>query len=115
MSGKLFVDELAEMTAAVVYASNDPVGSGAAGDFNWEYNSKGVGASDELLSVDKLEGIPGLLLPDKTPPKFANAKLGGNGTASSFAVDQGKVLAFAGTASDDGKYAWSWSGRGPTA
>ncbi len=56
------------MTGANVYASDDAVGSGNLGDFNWEYVTHASPAATELLSVNALERIAGLKLDDPYEP-----------------------------------------------
>ncbi len=62
--GREFVRQLAAWTGADVFASDDPVGSGNAGDFAWEYGSSPVRQSREPLDPGRLEQIVGLRLDD---------------------------------------------------
>jgi uncharacterized repeat protein (TIGR02543 family) len=60
--GKTFVDELAALTGAAVFASDNPVGTMPGADFVWEYHAGQVNASMELLLVREMEKIPQLCL-----------------------------------------------------
>ncbi len=68
-SGRSFVDELAAVTGAAVFASDNPVGTVPGADFVWEYHTGQAAASNELFSVQEIETIPGLCLP--TVPQFS--------------------------------------------
>jgi len=62
VDGKTFVNALATATGADVYASDNGVGSGASGDFTWEYSTARSASGEELFSIPELDSIPGLLL-----------------------------------------------------
>jgi hypothetical protein len=63
--GQAFVSALAAWTGASVRASTDPVGSGALGDFDWEFSAGAASAPrGDLLSPDALEETAGLVLHD---------------------------------------------------
>ena len=56
--GKAFIDELAAITGAAVFASDNPVGTVPGADFVWDYHTGQVNASKELLLVREMENIP---------------------------------------------------------
>jgi len=60
--GKTFVDQLAAVTGAAVFASDNPVGSVPGADFVWEYHTGEAPPSSELLSLQDMKSIPGLCL-----------------------------------------------------
>lgn len=61
IKGKYLVDELAAVTGADVYASDNVVGSGDEGDYVWEYYS-GISLRPELFSIPQLELVEGFAL-----------------------------------------------------
>ncbi|MDB5386553.1 MAG: hypothetical protein JWM11_2199, partial [Planctomycetaceae bacterium] len=83
IEGKSFVDSLAIATGADVFASDNIVGSGEAGDFVWEYDSSTIcNSGSDLLSRELLESIRGLSLDDFNTPigSFNNVEAKSNGT-----------------------------------
>ncbi len=63
-SGKTFVDELAAVTGATVYASDNPVGTVPGADFVWEYHTGQPAPTNELFSIQELETVSRLCLSD---------------------------------------------------
>ena len=61
-AGKTFVDQLAAETGAIVFASDDPVGTAPGSDFDWEYHTGQAAASNELFSPKGIQATPGLCL-----------------------------------------------------
>ena len=61
-SGKTFVNELAGVTGATVYASDNRVGNVPGADLHLDYHAGNVVASTDLFSVREIEAIPALCL-----------------------------------------------------
>ena len=61
-AGKAFVDTVASLTGATVYASDNPIGNVPGADFVWEYRTGGPADGKNLFTVQQLESIPRLLL-----------------------------------------------------
>jgi hypothetical protein len=80
-AGQAFVRALARRSGADVYASTDRVGTGAAADLTWEYNSA-VRARDPLFQPAAMRKIDGLVLEDAFEPNnvrpHADVPPGGN-------------------------------------
>ena len=60
--GKTFVNELATVTGAAVFASDNPVGTVPGANFTWDYRTGQTVASNVLFSIPELETIPRLCL-----------------------------------------------------
>ncbi len=102
VEGRTFVDALATATGADVYASDNVVGSGATGDFVWEYRTAQYLVTLDLLSTKKLELISGLYLADTTLPSV-NLTAPNSGT---FTV--GQTITITGTGSDANGIDHTW-------
>ena len=61
-TGKVFVNDLAALTGAAVFASTDPVGTVPGADFVWEYHTGHAATGRELFSVQELVAVRGLCL-----------------------------------------------------
>jgi len=60
--GKTFVEELAALTGAGVFASVNPVGTVPGADFVWECRTGQTAVSNELFLLREMEAIPRLSL-----------------------------------------------------
>ena len=79
--GKTFVDDLAAVTGAAVFASDNPVGTVPGSDFVWEYHTGQSVASKELFSAQEIESIPSLCL-SLPAPTLSNPTNGATGVST---------------------------------
>ncbi|MBI3468490.1 MAG: DUF4347 domain-containing protein, partial [Planctomycetes bacterium] len=91
--GESFVDALAVRTGATVYASDDVVGSGDLGDYQWEDSTAGGPGQGELLSIAALEAIVGFALEDAYEPNDTKTEVDGRPEGAPNSANLGRLVA----------------------
>ncbi|MCY2987580.1 MAG: Ig-like domain-containing protein, partial [Planctomycetota bacterium] len=99
--GKTFVDELAAVTGAAVFASDNPVGTVPGSDLIWEYHTGDTVSNNDLFSVHELETITNLSLP--TP---AVATQAASAVGSTSATLNAQISSTGGATITERRFSW---------